>query len=309
MTKMEFTKRAAREITAYLPADFENAEIKLEEVRKLNSSYTALIVRPQGCLVAPSIDLNSLYAMTEDGASFDSVMKIASSLAQRRKPDCMDAGRMQEYETVKNKLFIRICDAEKNKIMLEDVPHQTCCGLAVTYHVLVSEEDEKEEVASAMVTNSLLAQYGISKEQLHHDAVASSTKLMPAAVTPLEKIIQGMLGMEDHVQPETLEEQLKEINFETEFMIVVSNRAKINGASAIFYPGLLAEIGKRMKKSFFILPSSIHEVILVPDNGKFDVSDFRDMVKSINASEVQEKDRLSNNVFRFCVERGEISLA
>ena len=90
MTKLEFAQEVKNSIGAYLPEEFRTAEICLEEVKKLNHSYTALIVRPQGCQVAPSIDLGQLYQMTEDGASFATVMRIAASLAMTKKPEVPD---------------------------------------------------------------------------------------------------------------------------------------------------------------------------------------------------------------------------
>ena len=131
---------------------------------------------------------------------------------------------------------------------------------------------------------------------------------MPAEVQPLEKILNRMLGMEQSRVPESLEEQLDEIDFSKDFMVVVSNKRKLFGAAALLYPGLLQEICRRAKKDLICLPSSIHETILVPDNGKTPIREFQKMVHEINAAEVKETDRLSDSVYRISCVSGEISI-
>ena len=82
----------------------------------------------------------------------------------------------------------------------------------------------------------------------------------------------------------------------------------MNGASCILYEGVLAEFAERMGSDVIILPSSIHEAILLPDKDEMDYSDMRDMVKSINESEVPDEDILSDQVYRYSLEKREVEV-
>lgn len=72
------------------------------------------------------------------------------------------------------------------------------------------------------------------------------------------------------------------------------------GASALFYPEFLEQVAKRFRGKFFILPSSIHELILVPDYGE-DVKGLKEIVSDVNdnSDAVTEEDFLSNSVYHY----------
>ena len=82
-------------------------------------------------------------------------------------------------------------------------------------------------------------------------------------------------------------------------MFVATNKSKINGASVILYDGLLAKFAEKVGGDFYILPSSIHETILLPAAGDMDVDYLIGMVRSINAAEVSPEEILSDNVYKY----------
>lgn len=307
MTKVEFTKEVEKNILTYLPEEYENAEICVEEVRKLNGSYPSLVVRKVGCTVAPCVDLTQLYGMIETGANMETVLRIASSIIQTKEPANLNVGGLNEYEKIKNKLFIRIHNVSGNERVLSNAPHRKICDLAVTYHILIDVDDD--EMGSTLITNELLTQYGVSAEKLHDDALKNSMQILPARVEPLEKIINRMLGLDGSVAPETFDEQLQEDGFDQELMVVLTNEKRINGAAAILYPGILKKIAERMGSDFYIIPSSVHETILLRMDDSVSVEELRKLIYSINRSEVQEKDRLADSAYRYCRESGKITIA
>ncbi len=82
-------------------------------------------------------------------------------------------------------------------------------------------------------------------------------------------------------------------------MMVLTNSNSVNGAAVIFYPEVLEKIGEKMGADYFILPSSVHEVLILPDAGNWSVRDLENMVKEVNNGEVAAKDRLSYDVFNY----------
>ena len=292
----DFTALIEDRIKDYLPEDYIGADVEITETRKLNQTYTALIVKREGQDIAASVDLDMLYDMLDD-MSFEEVIQQAADMAQRQ-PEGLDINEIQDYEKARERLFVRVSNAEDNRELLKDTPHKEILGLAVTCHVLVGLEDG--EMGSTMVTAPLLDKYGVTTEQLFEDAFLNSQVILPPSIEPMETMIAKMMGLRMETEvPETLDVQLKNLNLEKMGMAVLTNRQAVNGAAVIFYPDLMAKIGDSQQVNFFILPSSVHEVILVPDNGSMKLKDLEDMVKSINASEVSPKDRLSDTVYHY----------
>ena len=82
-------------------------------------------------------------------------------------------------------------------------------------------------------------------------------------------------------------------------MYVLTNSTGSLGAAALFYPDVKEKAAELMGSDYYILPSSVHEVILVPDNPSIDAKDLCKMVKEANRTVVEEKDILSDNVYHY----------
>ena len=67
----------------------------------------------------------------------------------------------------------------------------------------------------------------------------------------------------------------------------------------IFYPEFMDNMGELLGNDFFILPSSIHQMLILPDDGQVDAEMLRDMVKEVNATQVAPAERLTNDVYHF----------
>ena len=139
----EFVNEVKGNIKLFLPKDYENAEVSTMECHKLNRAYTGLMVRKEGELLTPTINLNQLYEAykTQPSVTMETVCrKIADIVLEA--PIQVDLKAILNYENVKDKLFIRVSSAEANKEVLEIVPHQLKEDLAITYHVAVGKDAE-----------------------------------------------------------------------------------------------------------------------------------------------------------------------
>ena len=202
-------------------------------------------------------------------------------------PIQVDLKAILNYENVKDKLFIRVSSAEANKEVLENAPHQLKEDLAITYHVAVGKD--QDGLSSMFIKNDLLEQYGISAEQLHEDAMKSSPHVMVPEVSSIGVLIDEMyqknILMLTPDEREMLLETLQESS-EMPTFFVVTNTERVNGAGVIFYPEFMDNMGELLGNNFFILPSSIHQMLILPDDGQVDAEMLRDMVKEVNATQV-----------------------
>ena len=299
MTFEAFQATVLNDIRNYLPEEYGGAEILLNETQKLNQTYPALVIKREEHSIAPSIDLTRFYERAEQGQDMSEILSEIAEIAQI-EPEGLNPDRFTDYSEAKNMLFIRVSNCEANKEYLKNIPHKEISGLAVTCHVLVSIDDSS--TGSLAVTNDLMKQYGVSFDKLYQDAVENSQKLFPPKVLPITAMIMGMsgfeMGMESEV-PDSFSRQVQDIDLERDGMAVITNQTSVNGAAVIFYPDVLKTIGDHVEENYYILPSSIHEVIVVADNKETQLSFLEAMVKEVNHGQVAPKDRLSDTVFHY----------
>lgn len=172
----------------------------------------------------------------------------------------------KDYEAVRKQLFIKVSPVGKILHEQKDAPYEKRENLAITAHVLLKQNEDY--VASMAVTNPMLESFGVTKEQLFHDASANAPSIFPARITDMDKVMTELcldLILEEDKADMTKEEiqqilsDLGTIDMRDTKMIVVTNERKLDGAAAIFYPGVMEQIGKQMEGNYYILPSSIHE--------------------------------------------------
>ena len=185
-----FVEEVKNRIKDFLPEDYANADVEITESKKLNYTYPALIVKKEGQEIDASIDLDMLYNMLDD-MSVEEILEQAADMAQRQ-PEGLDINDIQDYEKARERLFIRVSNAEENRELLKDTPHKEIMGLAVTRHVLVGLEDG--EMGSTMVTAPLLEKFGVTTEQLFEDAFLNSQEILPPSIEPMEAMLGRMMG-------------------------------------------------------------------------------------------------------------------
>ena len=170
---------------------------------------------------------------------------------------------LKDYSQVKDHLFIRVTDAKESEAFLRMSPHKEVDGLAISYHIAFEGLHGVE--ASTPVSYKMMEMYGVTAEQLHADALESTQHLYPVKYSSMTEVLQQMMGIE----PEMAAEMIPPM--EGPQLMVLTNAQGFQGAAAMFYPGQLDAIAEQMGTDFFVLPSSVHEVLILPDDGSQDL--------------------------------------
>jgi hypothetical protein len=301
----EFIEEAKAVIGDYLPDEYRGAEINVKEIGKLNESYTGMTVAVEGEQIAITLNLNAYFEMYQDGMPMDEVLDEMADTIQDNRPvmrPSFNAQAFQDYSYVKDKLFIRLSGADSNEEVLKNMPHKVVEDMAITYHILA--ENAGDSMASIPVTEGLLERYGVSAEQLHTDALESSGKLFPLKMDSMDNIMRTMFEKEMKAEGLSAEEIENMLQFMPEQstmipMIILTNENQMHGAATLFYPDAMKQISEQLEGNYFILPSSVHECILIPDDGEISAVELREMVTTINANEVAPKDRLTDQAYHY----------
>ena len=299
----EFINTIKDTIKEYLPEDYRDAEVNILENRKLNTNYTGLTVTREGDTLAPTINLNNLFDSYSKHPehSITAVMQEVASVIQHT-PETFDIGRIMDYDRVKKNIFMRLSAAEKNTDVLEHAPHIRKEDLAITFHIMLDQSDKG--TATTMINDNMMEAYGIDLDRLYQDALLNSPVICPAQIENMGEALSRMM-IEDMksagAPPEVIQEMekdLKESNKDNPMTIITNDRL-VDGASAIFYPGVMDLVGERMKGDYFILPSSVHETLVVPDDGRVSLQELTDMVKEVNMTQVNPEDQLTDQVYHY----------
>lgn len=200
---------------------------------------------------------------------------------------------IKNYEKIKGRVYYRILNAEKNQDLFSEVPYLDFLDLKIVFYILAV--GSTNEIGSIIVNQKLMDEWEISTDELCNIAMENTPKLFPVQVNT----IGGILG---NMQIESDAGQMWEED------LVVSNHVWINGFGVILYPGILQEIAQRADKDMIILPSSIHEAILIPYDNRVDINEIQGIVRRVNDSLELQSEVLSNEVYLFEREKGTIHI-
>ena len=290
MNFQEFVDKVKEAIRDALPESFRDAQVSVEPFRKLNTSYLGLQVKKEGQTVVPNINLDAHFReYQETGKPFADVLTAIAEQVQLAPP--METEWLKDYSQVKEKLFIRVSDAKENEAFLRMAPHKELDGLAISYHIAFEGLHGVE--ASPPVTYKMMEMFGVTEEQLHADSLESTQRLYPVQYTSMAEVMNKMMGIDADMDPDMMPAT------EGPQLMVLTNMQGIHGAATLFYPGQLEAIAQQMGSDFFVLPSSVHETLILPDDGTAEPDSLQFMVREINQSTVAPEDRLSDFVYHY----------
>jgi len=286
----EFSKQMQQDIYAALAETSPGAEVAQRHVDKLQGeSYDALSVTPPDGHMGVNINLDRMYTQVRDGVSYESVLQtairqVSDGLKAMPQVDLQD---ITSYENAKKLLCVEVVGTKVNEEMLKSVPHIDMEDMSMVYRLQLA--NTPDGVGTVLVTDDLLNRFGVSQEQLHADAMENSPKIRPAVMKTMAETMAEMTGMSPEEMGEPMGPQ----------MYVVSNADKVQGAAAAFYPDFMEQAAKEIGGNFFVLPSSVHEVLFLQDDGTARADDLKMIVSTINADVVDPSERLTDNVYHF----------
>ena len=246
-----------------------------------------------GSNISPTIYLNFYFEKYQKGMNLSTIEQQILQYYHRHCPiNHIDTSFFTDYNRVRSRIVYRLVHYEKNRELLKEIPHFPYLDLAVIFYCLVAEEPY--ENASILIYNHHLAYWKLQKETLRTLAQTNTPLLLPWRCDSLAELIMPALDVLPVKERPTQEALL---DAETIPMYVLSNEQCYFGASCILYPNALKEISQKFADSLFILPSSIHEVIIIPASYTEDANELSEIVHDVNVSEVAQDEILSDSVY------------
>ena len=275
----------------------EDVQMREAHVDKLNGGYDAVTITPGDSNIGVTLNIDNFYKAFENGADMSEVVSKATEVAingMENTPQ-LDVASLTDYDQMKDKLVMEVVSAEANAEMLENVPHQNMEDMAVVYRFVINSDETGR--ASILATNDMINAMGVTPEQLHADALENAPQIRPAQITGMSEVIAEMMGRD---QAEMM--GIVPVDPKDEQMFVATVSDKVLGAGVLAYQDFMDQAADRLGGSFYILPSSRHEVLLVPDNGQMSLGDLESMVREVNATQVAPEDKLTDSVYHYDAE-------
>lgn len=208
-----------------------------------------------------------------------------------------DVTYVTDFSKVQNRICYKLINAEKNATLLADSPHVRVEDLAVIFYILVSNDAEGTGIIT--IKNNMLELWDVDVDVLYDLALANTQRIFRGTVQSMANVMLDVLSKQ---MDEEAASEFYDLMVDADDaipMYVCSNTKKLNGAGVILYNGLLQEFADRVDSDVYILPSSIHETLLIPVNADMDVEYLRDMVRTVNRTEVAPDEILSDSVYRY----------
>ena len=285
----EFVNKLEQDLKDAMADISPGATVDVRSVEKLQEgSYTGITISPAGGNVGMNLNANQLFDQMQDGQSYEGVLAVAVSTAERGLHDmpAVDVSELMNYEAAKKYLCFDVVGSDRNADMLEKVPHTDKENISMVYRLQL--DSTENGAATVLITNAMMEQFGVTKEQLHADAMENAQEIRPADFRTMAAVMAEMMGMPEEMMADMAPP-----------MYVATNQDKVQGAAVMFYPDFMDQAAKERGGDIFILPSSVHEALILPDDGNMNAQELKEMVTSINASEVSPEDRLTDSVYHY----------
>ncbi len=288
----EFIEYVRVHLSSYFEPD---TTIIIHRVLKNNNTeLDGISVLKKNQNISPTLYLNDYYEDYLFGKPIEELLdELYHTFLHPYTGFSFSISDFKKFGMMKDKLVYRLVHYSSNETLLSNVPHQKYLDLAIVYYVLL-HSDEKGN-ACIMVRNEHMDIWNISLNILHKHAVKNTPVLLPAKLQSMEELMQSFLCPSAEAVC-TLSETYED-GYQPVPMYVLSNHSHLNGAAVILYENVLKNFANSLQENLYILPSSIHEVILVPASGCPSKESLELMVNEVNQKEVSPIERLSNHVY------------
>lgn len=270
----------------------EPLSVSVHTARKNNGVIrTGLMIAEKGVNISPAIYLEEYYEQFREG---DTVEEIASDIlriyAKIRFPQSLKEEQFLKYTQVEDKLVFRLVGREANEELLQELPHVPYLDMAMVFYVLL--EVDPHGTASMQVTEEHMRLWGITLSELKEKAVYNTPRLLRYEFQTIQTVIEE-LSESYHLESETYKPK------RDERMYVLSNELRSFGAAAILYKNQLHNIGMLLRQNYYVLPSSVHEVIIIPESEAPSRQFLDDMVAEINEAHVEPEEVLTDHAYYY----------
>lgn len=266
----------------------EGGNITINHVIKNNGcEMDGLVIMEKGKDIAPTIYLDSFYELYTNGENIKNIIRQIEVIYEQNKNNVtFDVNILKHFDTIKDKIVYKVVNYRSNDKLLEQVPHKRILDLAVVFYCLLDNEYGRS--ATALIYNNNLKNWNVTIDDVYKAALKNTPDLLHSKISSMAALFEKC-----GVNVDGEEVDLKD--YVPSDMYVLTNESKLNGAACILYENVLYDFAQKLGADLYILPSSVHEVILLPKLSMFEKDELVNMVKEVNTEGVAADEVLSDH--------------
>ena len=270
----------------------EGGNITVNYVIKNNGcEMDGLVIMEKGKDIAPTIYLDSFYELYTNGENIKNIIRQIEVIYEQNKNNVtFDVNILKHFDTIKDKIVYKVVNYRSNEKLLEQVPHKRILDLAVVFYCLLDNEYGRS--ATALIYNNNLKNWNVTIDDVYKAALKNTPDLLHSKSSSMAALFEKC-----GVNVDGEEVDLKD--YVPSDMYVLTNESKLNGAACILYENVLYDFAQKLGADLYILPSSVHEVILLPKLSVFEKDELVNMVKEVNTEGVAADEVLSDHVYEY----------
>lgn len=270
----------------------EGGNITINHVIKNNGcEMDGLVIMEKGKDIAPTIYLDSFYELYTNGENIKNIIRQIEVIYEQNKNNVtFDVNILKHFDTIKDKIVYKVVNYRSNEKLLEQVPHKRILDLAVVFYCLLDNEYGRS--ATALIYNNNLKNWNVTIDDVYKAALKNTPDLLHSKISSMAALFEKC-----GVNVDGEEVDLKDYVPSDKY--VLTNESKLNGAACILYENVLYDFAQKLGADLYILPSSVHEVILLPKLSMFEKDELVNMVKEVNTEGVAADEVLSDHVYEY----------
>lgn len=278
----EFKNYVMEHLSEWFPK--EEYDVSLRKVVKNNGVVLdGLCIFSKGEKTSPTLYLEGYYEKYRSGHIMAEILSLIERDYRRglKQAAPIDLSN-PSYEALRGQIIMRLVNYEKNQEILKDCPHLKFHDLAITFRWIAHQDDIG--ISTALISNREMEMWNVDKRRLYEDAMFNTPKIFPSRLRRLEDLMEEF-GVSS---PKGAFE-----------LYILTNEQGINGATCILYPNLLEDFARKTRSSFYLLPSSIHEMMICPERNPVTEKMLLSLVRDANHMVVTMGEVLSDNIYYF----------
>lgn len=267
-------------IKEFLPPVFQSYKVETTVVRKVNEEKDTLLIMPRdenNMVAMPNIYLDDMYEDFRKYQDIDEILKVIAAMVIKYTGSFPPEHVKLDLKERKNAIVMNLINTKRNRKLLKQIPHKEIMDLSIIYRIIMQQADCG--LMTVLVDNRILEELELTQEELEQLAYQNTSRLFPAEISKM-----------------------------ADFLYVMTNSQKIHGAAAMMNREAMDRLADKIGGNFFLIPSSIHEVLAVPEK-ESDANSLALLLEEGNRVCSAENEVLSDTIYYYDREKKEFSMA
>lgn len=285
-----FIEQLTNGIHNFADIPLENIEFTNKEGDRLNITFAEHDNADEVC----SVHVDELYTAYQDGAKLNAIINyISNDVLHAKNNNIYDKTKtLMNYDTAKNRLFVRLLNCDRNADVLKNVVHKTLGDIALTVCAIV--DDNREDLISTKILKFMVKKWGKTETDIFNEALENTYRATPPRIYKLEEMIFNREYTGDSFMESCDEDVISKDGMGN----CLSTTIKTNGAVAVFLPGVAEHLAELLNSDFYMAFTSIHEV-MIHNAKKVDPEDLKSVLTDTIRETVPEEDYLTSRIYKY----------